>query len=235
MTPREAILEQIHHRETKPVPFTLGFEGDVDKRLDEHYGDRSWRERLTPYMSVCGGIDRRKSEPIGNGLERDLFGTVWRTDRRPFHMETPGLEQPSLEGYTLPPVGDFVDPQFQEKARERIREHPDLFSRIGMGWGLWESYWGIRGFENAMMDCIAEPDFFAEMLDRLTDLYLEQVAQCADVPADAIMFGDDWGGQRGVLMGPERWRRFFKPRYARIYEAAHAQGKVEYVWGETVR
>ncbi|MDP6040205.1 MAG: uroporphyrinogen decarboxylase family protein [Candidatus Latescibacteria bacterium] len=226
MTPRETILEQIHHRETKSVPFTLGFEEDVGKRLDEHYGDRSWRKRLTPFMVVCGGIARRKSEPIGSGLERDLFGTVWRTDQRPFHLEEPGLKQPSFEGYAFPSVEDFVDPQFQEKAQKNIREHPDSFTRISMGWGLWESYWGIRGFENAMMDCIAEPDFFAEVLDWLTDLYLAQVAQCADVPADAIMFGDDWGHQQGVMMGPERWRKFFKPRYERIYEAAHAQGKI---------
>jgi uroporphyrinogen decarboxylase len=40
------------------------------------------------------------------------------------------------------------------------------------------------------------------------------------------MMGDDWGGQRGVLIGPERWRRFYKPRYARIFEAVHAQGKL---------
>jgi uroporphyrinogen decarboxylase len=29
-----------------------------------------------------------------------------------------------------------------------------------------------------------------------------------------------------VLIGPERWRRFFKPRYARILDAVHKQGKV---------
>lgn len=52
------------------------------------------------------------------------------------------------------------------------------------------------------------------------------VAQCADIPADAIMFGDDWGDQRGVILGPERWREFFKPRWATIYDTVHAQGKV---------
>ena len=46
------------------------------------------------------------------------------------------------------------------------------------------------------------------------------------MPADAIMFGDDWGYQQGVLLGPERWRTFIKPRWARIYEAVHAQGKL---------
>jgi len=32
--------------------------------------------------------------------------------------------------------------------------------------------------------------------------------------------------QRGVMIGPERWRTFYKPRYTRIFDAIHAQGKV---------
>jgi hypothetical protein len=28
MTPREMVIEQIAHRPTRPVPFTLGFEGE---------------------------------------------------------------------------------------------------------------------------------------------------------------------------------------------------------------
>ena len=34
MKPREMVLEQIHHRETHPVPYSLGFEGDVAEQLD---------------------------------------------------------------------------------------------------------------------------------------------------------------------------------------------------------
>jgi len=76
------------------------------------------------------------------------------------------------------------------------------------------------------MDCAIEEDFYAELLERVTGLCLALVAECADVPADAIMMGDDWGDQRGVLIGPERWRRFYKPRYARIFDAIHDQGKL---------
>jgi len=112
------------------------------------------------------------------------------------------------------------------RSARRSGERPDSFSLVKMGWGLWESCWGIRGFENAMIDCIVEPDFFAELLDRLTETYMVRVAHCADLPVDGILFGDDWGDQRGVSIGPERWRKFIKPRYARIYDAAHAQGKI---------
>ena len=32
MTPRQVILEQIHHRETPHIPYTLTFEEDVETR-----------------------------------------------------------------------------------------------------------------------------------------------------------------------------------------------------------
>ncbi len=226
MTPREIVLEQIHHHTTKPVPYTIYFEEEVEKRLDQHYGDQTWRERLVPYIIACVKIDRRKSEPISDILSRDLYGSIWRTDKRPFHLEEPALKEPTLDGYVFPSAEAFTDPQWKETAEQVRQTYPDSFTIIKLGWGLWETYWELRGFENALTDCIVEPDFFAELLDHLTEIYLKQVALCADIPADAIMFGDDWGEQRGVMIGPDRWRRFFKPRYARIYEATHAQGKL---------
>ena len=90
---------------------------------------------------------------------------------------------------------------------------------------LWAA-WYVRGFEATLVDCIAGEDFYTELLDRMTDLTLALVNACAEIPADALMMGDDWGDQRGVMVGPERWRRFYKPRYARIFEAVHAQGKI---------
>ena len=240
MTPREIVLAQIRHRETTPVPFTLGFEGDVADRLDAHYGGKSWRDRLTPYIVRCGGIPTMDKEPLsGTGVPpvlhgrdahatygRDKFGTLWRLDLRPFHLEVPAMQQPSFDGYAFPTADVFLAPGLKETVEQAKREHPGSFTLVNVPWGLWEHCWAIRGFENALMDCIAEPDFFEELLDRLTNLFLAHVAQCAAVPTDAIMFGDDWGDQRGVTVGPDRWRKFFKPRYAKIYDAVRAQGKL---------
>jgi uroporphyrinogen decarboxylase len=47
-----------------------------------------------------------------------------------------------------------------------------------------------------------------------------------DLPVDGPMFGDDWGYQRSVLLGPERWRRYLKPRLARMYARGHEARKV---------
>jgi uroporphyrinogen decarboxylase len=39
------------------------------------------------------------------------------------------------------------------------------------------------------------------------------------------MVTDDYGDQRGIGIGPERWRTFIKPRLARLYERIHGAGK----------
>jgi uroporphyrinogen decarboxylase len=225
MKPRDIVLNQIHHRDTPAVPYTLAFEEDVGARLDLHFGGDSWRRRLVPYVRRCGSVCGSTREKIDDAHHRDAFGTVWRTDRLPASVVEPGLSAPSFEGYPFPSVETFVDPAAAAEAKWRVAESPDSFTIVSTGMCLWES-WYVRGFENTLADCIAEEDFYAELLDRFTALTLALVAECADVPADAIMMGDDWGDQRGVMIGPERWRRFYKPRYARIFEAVHDQGKL---------
>jgi len=226
MTPREAVLAQIRHEETSPVPFTLTFEDEVGQRLDDFYGGPQWRERLTPYIVWAATADLMKWEPIDEAHYRDVYGGIWRTDARPFHLEKPPLDSPSLDGFPLPDASTFLDPELKQSAREAFKQNPDSFLVAMIGWGIWEKLWQLRGFENALVDSVADPDFFEEVLDKHTEIMLRLVDFLADLPADAIMFGEDWGIQQGVMLGGERWRKFLKPRWAKIYEAIHATGKL---------
>ena len=224
MNPREIILEQIHHRETAPVPYTLAFEPEVRTRLDEHYGGEEWRERIVPYMTGCGCVVTSGNEPIDDSHYRDVFGTVWRTDELPAVVVERGLKAPNFDGYDFPTIEKLLDPELKAKVKQRAADSPDAFTMTSAQLCLWQT-WYLRGFEETLMDCVVEEDFYAELLDRMTALCLDWIEACADVPVDAIMMGDDWGDQRGVLIGPERWRKFYKPRYARIFQAIHDQGK----------
>lgn len=231
MKSRDAILGAIKHQEIRPVPYTLGFEGDVADRLDGHYGGKEWRKRIQTYFAGTAVVDGMKKEPMEQeGRHRDLYGTIWRMDRRPFHLEKPGLAKPSFDNYDWPaPERFFADHKRITEARKQCRANKEEhFVMAGLGWGLFETSWGIRGFENVLMDVAAEPDFFEELLDRITEQFLAYVDfTCRSLPEiDAIMFGDDWGDQRGVIVGPDRWRKFFKPRWAKIYSRVHDCGKL---------
>jgi uroporphyrinogen decarboxylase len=201
-------------------------EDDVAARLDAYYGSTAWRERLTPYLVGVSAVDTDYKTPISDTHVRDAYGGIWRTDRRPWHLEQPPLPEAAWGDYVFPAAEAFFRPESKAEAFKTCAAQPDSFHMGCLGWGLFERSWNLRGFENVLMDSIAEPEFLEEMLDRLMHLYLEFVEYTADLPIDGILFGDDWGDQRGVILGPERWRRFLKPRWATIYQAVHDHGKV---------
>jgi uroporphyrinogen decarboxylase len=226
MKPRDAVLAQIHHQDCAIVPYTLSFETAVGQRLDAHYGGPEWRSRLTPYIVGVGAVDTDPKVAIDDKYVRDGYGGIWRQDVRPWHLEKPPLAEPSFDGYAFPSAESFFRPEKKDKARKTCAEYQDSFRYGHLGWGLFERSWNLRGFENILMDAIAEPEFFEEVLDRLMSLYLRFVEYTVDLPIDGILFGDDWGDQRGVILGPERWRKFLKPRWAKIFEAVHQHGKI---------
>lgn len=228
MTPREIILATIRHEETVRVPYTFSAEPTVLDRLDRYYGAANWRSRLTQFMTQPLHVDTRHERPLDDVHARDAFGSLWRMDRRPWHLETPALSEPSLAGWDPPSVSFFVDPIEREidSAVERIGTDPEVFQVIGMGWGIFEQTWRIRGFENALVDALAEPEFYRDLVELVTERYLAMVRACEPVPADAFFFGDDWGDQRGIILGPDRWRELIKPAWKRVYDEVHAQGKI---------
>lgn len=97
MTPRNIVLEQIHHQETAEIPYTLTFEPDVGRRLDEHFGGDAWRGRLIPYIARCGSVARVPNERLDDTRNRDAFGTVWRTDELPPDRCRARVEIPVLQ------------------------------------------------------------------------------------------------------------------------------------------
>jgi len=226
MTYRETVLAQISHEETHPVPFTLGFEGDVALRLDEYYGSTEWRKKLIPYIANISTVDTMPRSRVDDMRETDPYGVIWRMDRRPWYLEKAPLDKPSFEGYEFPKAEAFMRPDRKEQAKVICEEHKDKFLIAHLGWGLFEISWSLRGFENILMDAAMYPDFYDEMLDKIMNLYLAFVEFTVDLPVDAIMFGDDWGDQRSVILGPDLWRQFLKPRWAKIYDAVHAGGKL---------
>jgi uroporphyrinogen decarboxylase len=226
MTPRDCVLDAIHHRQPAVVPYSLGFEGDIEQQLDEYYGGTDWKKRLVRFITHVSAVDTDLKTTLDATHNQDAYGGIWRTDRLPWHLEKPPLAQPSFEGYTFPSPETFYRPDWKQQGFETCAQHQDTFLVGSLGWGLFERSWNLRGFETLLLDTVENPGFFEEALDRIMELYLTFVDYTCELPVDAILFGDDWGDQRGIIIGPKRWRKFLKPRWARIYEAVHRHGKV---------
>ncbi len=89
-----------------------------------------------------------------------------------------------------------------------------------LGGELFESAWRLRGFERFMKDLVREPELVGYLLDQLTALATENAIVLARSGVDVLLLDDDVAYGGGLLISPDTWRRFFKPRLARIVEAA---------------
>jgi len=225
LRPKDLVLAQIKHQETTRVPYTFGCEEDVGRRLDAHYGSDAWRSLVdsdirrlpTPKLDLFGAT---------GPYATDHYGSVWRVDRRPWHLVEPVLKTPSLDGYKFPDVDSMLDEIWdKEETLQAIEEQSEHFLVLGFGCGVFDRAWALRGFEEALMDAVANPGFYDELIERVNDHQMEIVERLLELSVDGIMFADDWGYQQGVLLGPERWRRSIKPHLARSYARVHEAGK----------
>ena len=141
-------------------------------------------------------------------------------------MEEPALKEPSFDGFRFPEAGEFFKDNWKQDITVTVNENKNSFVATGLGFGMFVKTWIIRGFENAMADAIAEPVFYEELLDRICQLHLDQLDEILTLPVDGVSFDGDWGDQRGIILGSERWRRFIKPRKALFYERVHKAGKI---------
>lgn len=233
MSPKERVTAQIQHIETDPVPYTLGFEGDVDLALDVYYGSTDWRSKLRsaivriPIPMTGLQVDIEEGVEIAEREQySDAYGSLWRMDCRPFHLEAPILKEPSLDDLHLPAPQSLFPDSWKTMARGFIEQYHDRFVVGAYGYGLFERSWTLRGFENMLMDCVIEEDFYDELLEVLTEHHLDLIDQILELPVDGILLSDDWGYQHGVLIGAERWRKMLKPRLARLYQRVHDAGKI---------
>jgi len=83
----------------------------------------------------------------------------------------------------------------------------------------------IRGTENLLIDLIDRPVELELLIGRMHDLYMRELELWADTGVDAVMFMDDWGTQRSMLVNPDLCREIFMPLYADYVDLAHGKGK----------
>ena len=224
MTRKELVLASLKHEQPPTCPYHLSFTIPAAAKMAERLGDEHFQGKLG------GALASIEPTPPGAWVEvkpdfwRDEFGVVWnRTVDKDIGNPEPSLAHTSdLRKLTLP---DPKDPRRFESIPAFCAEFSDRFLMGSIGFSLFERAWTLRGMENLLIDMATESDFVEELLDRITEYNLAVVDRLAEFPLDAIHFGDDWGQQHGLIMGPIYWRKYLKPRLARVYERVKSKGK----------
>ena len=226
MTPRERVQLALAHQETDFTPYELGFDLRTRERLAELAGGEGLDRELISHFAHVGIGYPETAARVDHNHYTDAFGVIWEEAilGELGVVNDPVLKEPSLRGYEFPPasVPGLFD-GFGERVAEALAS--GRYVRWGIGFSLYERAWSLRGIEGFLLDMVEHPSFAHELLDHICDFNTALIAQACRYPIDNVHFGDDWGSQRGLIMGPKLWREFIKPRFARMVRAASSFGK----------
>ena len=209
------------------VPWSCGFTLEAKDKLREHYGSADLEDALQNHLLKLGS-DIGFFTELGNRRVQDVFGVGWdrSVDQDIGNVEGCVLREPTLQGYAFP---DPLDPRFFADIPARIARYGDRFRVFQIGFSLYERAWTLRGMQNLLMDFHDHPAFVHDLLNAIADYNVAQVKQALKYEIDAIYFGDDWGQQRGLQMGPRLWRTFIYPVLKRMYGVVRDAGKYVFI------
>ncbi len=125
-------------------------------------------------------------------------------------------DESKLDSYRIP--DPLAESQY-DHARKIIEQYgKDKWIAGSCQMSMFESSWALRGLETLMMDMALNEDFVDALLDKVMQFPLQAGKKMTELGVDMIWLGDDVSTQRGMMMSLDMWRRFFKPRYARLIE-----------------
>ena len=224
MTNRERVVAALEHRQPDRTPYHVSFTQNAREAFVSEYG-----ESPLSALDNCFHAVSARPGPLEGLLDettwQDEFGVQWdrSVDRDIGMVRNRVLPERDLSDLTFP---EPRDPRRWEHFDDVVAAAGDRCVQFAIGFSLFERAWTLRGMDTLFIDMIEAPDFVDELLDMICDYNVAMVQQAVMYDVDVVHFGDDWGSQRGLLMGPGKWERFLAPRLERMYGAAKDAGKL---------
>jgi len=207
----ELLIKAATYQYPEQIPVSFGFlpavfikYGDEIKKLLTKYEDLvgNWWQNYDPYANL--------SESYRKGGYTDVWGCVWSNEFDGMAAIVTGHPVPTREDvHTMKvPEGDHWLP------------HGFMYLILA----------DLRGFEEVMVDFFEEPPELQMLIDKVLNYNLKQTKFMLENNKEKmVFFGDDLGMQRGLAMGPEKWRKYMKPCFSAIYKLCKDDGRLVYM------
>ena len=221
MSIRQRTLDALRHRQPDRVPYHVRFTRPIREKMAAYYGDEDFESKLGNCLTA---LRARKFRQVRPNVWEDEFGVQWdRTVDKDIGQVVNRLVTPETLGdYRFP---DPDDPALYRAFEAGAAGAGDTLVVGKLSYNLFERAWSLVGMEDLLVYMLTDKTFVHELLDRIAAFNLAVLENVCKWDVDAIFFGDDWGQQTGLLMGPDLWRELIKPRVARLFAAARARGK----------
>jgi uroporphyrinogen decarboxylase len=235
MTPRERVLRAMRREYPDKVPKEASFTPALYDRFKQETGS----DNPTAYFDL-------EMRHVGfSGLRAEDF-----PDFTEYRRHFPANASPSGEygtasvpahyfhfwGYVFPLINATTVAEVERYPWPNVRldyRHAHLEEQVarfheqnrpvmGFAGHIFETSWQITGFEKMFEDMATNPAFVEAVLEHVTEDNCFRARRFAEAGVDILATGDDVGMKHGLMMHPQMWRKFLKPRLAREIAAARA-------------
>ncbi len=200
-------LKSLRREYPETIPVSVGILSAAWKKYRGAL-DRIVRQypALFPNLPAERDYDRIECETYRAGTHVDEWGCVWSNIQEGLEAIVTGHPIPRREN-----IRSFKPP-------ENILEyHPHGFMFLRL--------FDLRGFEEMMMDFAEEPPELQILIDTVLDHNLRILEKrLKQEPGPVMSFGDDNGMQHALPISPEKWRKYIKPCYQKIFRRCREAG-----------
>lgn len=159
----------------------------------------------------------------------DQWGIGWRKPKDgglyydlEFHPFADFTTPAEVSNYRVP---DPADPTRLEGVDEEARQLADstgaALCLAGVSAGFMEMAYWLRGYENFLMDLAGNHKMAHAILDKTLEIKIKfwemALSRLGDL-IDVVVEADDFASQFGLIISPETYRKFIKPRQKELFD-----------------
>jgi len=130
-----------------------------------------------------------------------------------------------IDAFDWPDPADHIDPDECNKVVDAV---PEDYAIMGVLWSAhFQDIYSAFGMEKAFINMLKRPEIFIEVHNRIVDFYLkanEIFYKATKGKLDAVLIGNDFGGQKRLMLSPKLIRKFAIPGAKTIVDQAKSYG-----------
>ncbi len=238
MNSKERTIQAINHQEPDRPPIYVSLTPQLAKKLSDSTGlpyeppiDAMESARIS-HMALLDhlGVDivavaatappEGKTLVLPDGRIKNEWGMIYKNAGIYDEFdEYPMAHAVTREDAINYPVPDHKLDVRYDKARETMKIYGNNHGVIGdVETMFFETSWYLTGMEKLLVDLIMEAEYVPFLLDKIMEQNIIAGKKLVEMGVDILWCGDDFGGQHGMLIDPEMWRKIFKPRIKYMFE-----------------
>ena len=130
-----------------------------------------------------------------------------------------------VNDFDWPDPSNYID---SEECKKRVEDVPEEYPVMGIMWSAhFQDVYSAFGMERALINMLRNPEIIKAVSEKIVDFYLKAnkiFYEATKGKLDAVLIGNDFGGQKRLMVSPDNIRKFALPGSKRIIDQAKNYG-----------